>query len=121
MKTTKIIIGLALSVLCLAVVFAPCSANAGKWSSSIDPLAEAVPNECYAGMGVDYPGGITPGDGWMTPVDCSEYPNPYGNDVYPKTNDSYVWALTDVGGRGKPQAIALVGEGPDIGIIGFRD
>lgn len=94
-------------VLFLAALFAAGSAGADPWHTTNKLLGHALPDECYAGLGgVDYPGGITPCDGFTTPVVCPESvdvddPENPGNyitrRVYPKANDTYVWALTEEG------------------------
>jgi len=110
MKTRQI-----LSLMFLAVLLAAGHAGAEPWHTSNTLLGHAVPDECFAGRGVDYPaplnyppgsgiGGtnIAIGDGYTTPVVCPEtIPNPDPDpdapavlQVYPKTNDSYIWALT---------------------------
>ncbi len=103
MKTRLILI-----LLILTALLAAGSASAATWHNSNTRLAHALPDECYAGVGIDYPGGITPGDGYETEVVCPEKtPNPNYDSgvlgspeflpVYKKTNDSYVWALTEEG------------------------
>ena len=92
---------LVLFLLLLTAPLAAGSASADPWHTSNTLLGHAVPDECYAGIGVDYPGGVTPGDGFTTPVNCpATIPDPAGGEdleVVPKTNDSYVWALTEEG------------------------
>ena len=88
-------------MLLLTALLAAVSASAAPWHTSNAVLAHAVPDECYAGIGVDYPLGVTPGDGFTTPVNCpATIPDLAGGEdleVVPKTNDSYVWALTEEG------------------------
>jgi hypothetical protein len=92
--------------LCVLLLLSAGNADAEKWHNSNKLLNYAVPDECYAGLGgIDYPGGITPGDGFTTPVNCpATIPNPNYDGtnkpdltVYKKTNDTYVWALTEEG------------------------
>lgn len=64
--------------LLLLVLFATGSAQA--WVESNKLLANAESDECYAGIGVDYP------DGPPCPVGSVE-----------KTNQAYVWGLTQTG------------------------
>jgi hypothetical protein len=66
------------SCLFLLVFLATGSAHA--WVESNTLLANAEPDECYAGIGVDYP------DGPPCPVGSIE-----------KTNQAYVWGLTQTG------------------------
>jgi hypothetical protein len=54
--------------------------NALAWVESIDILARAEPDECYAGLGVPYPNGPS----------C-----PWGSKE--KRNQGYVWGLTQAG------------------------
>ena len=63
---------------CLLVLFTIGSAQA--WIESNTVLAKAEPDECYAGIGVDYPAGP---------------PCPEGS--VEKTNQGYVWGLTQEG------------------------
>ena len=52
-------------------------------------LAEAQPDECFAGVGVDYPNGIA----GFSPI--SGPPCPEGSQD--RTNQTYVWGLTRIG------------------------
>jgi hypothetical protein len=56
-------------------------------------LAEARPDECFAGIGVDYPAPLS-----LDPFTCPNVGDP-NNPLYalPKTNQTYVWGLTQIG------------------------
>jgi len=73
----------------IAAVFALCFASAGTAQIQPSPiltdqlLAQAAPDECFAGIGQPYPAMLSPGV-------C-----PSGS--VPKTNQAYVWGLTQSG------------------------
>ena len=67
----------------LAVFIATGSAQA--WVGHVVQLAQAGPDECYAGPGVPYPAPIS-----QDPFTC-----PQGSK--PKTNQTYTWSLTQEG------------------------
>ncbi len=79
--------GLLLVSLSLLLLFPLSNAQAVITTNNL--LAEATPDECFAGVGVDYPNGIAgfnPNSGPPCPEGSRD-----------KTNQTYVWGLTRAG------------------------
>lgn len=67
---------------CLFALLFATTASAEDWAQSIEVLAKAEPDECYAGVGVDYP----------PPNSDNPFTCPQGS--LPKRNQTYLWGLT---------------------------
>lgn len=91
---------LCLFSLCLLILASFSIANAETTFTINNVLAEATPDECYAGVGVDYPNGISgynPNAGPICPETITDVTTGLTTSVKEKYNQTYVWGLTRSG------------------------